>query len=226
MTCLLLFSICRDLVERYGTRAWTRVAAELGTGRPAAAVLQHWVREFQRTPAALSTTPAAAAAGGGGGGGVLETPGGGAAVGVGSAATGAAGHNRYTPRRPRRREKGIQLDEALQRRLVFLVEQQHGAQWEVVGEKMRMAPEVVQQHYEAINHRRKLKEGCWTPGEDVCLLQAVERVGRQWSKVARLLPGRTAKQCKGRYNNNLRPGLVMTPFTQGDAVKLKEVRIA
>jgi hypothetical protein len=47
----------------------------------------------------------------------------------------------------------------------------------------------------------------------------------QWVKVAKMLPGRTAKQCEARYHTHVKPGLALKPFSQEEAVKLKEVRL-
>lgn len=48
-------------------------------------------------------------------------------------------------------------------------------------------------------------------------MRAVELYGMQWSKVAQMLPGRTGQQCRERYCNVARPGLmeqIDRPWTQ------------
>jgi hypothetical protein len=140
-------------VNQYGTRAWSRIAEELGTDRPAAAVLRQWVREFQSAPAGVATAPTA-------------TPAGAPEAAAAVTATGPA-----TEEKPKPPRMTLRLDKPLERRLVRLVEEQYGTQWEVVGEMMGMEPELAQQHYEALQKRRKLQEGSWAPAEDVCLLQ-------------------------------------------------------
>ena len=44
----------------------------------------------------------------------------------------------------------------------------------------------------------------WTPTEDQILLEAVGVENRDWSAIARSLPGRTSKQCWHRFHNNLK----------------------
>ena len=49
--------------------------------------------------------------------------------------------------------------------------------------------------------------GRWTNVEDVQLIQAVKQHGRQWHKVADLLPGRTDDQCAKRWREKLDPSI-------------------
>jgi hypothetical protein len=39
----------------------------------------------------------------------------------------------------------------------------------------------------------------WTPEEDVKLIQAIEKLGKNWVSVAALVPGRTNVQCRSRW---------------------------
>lgn len=50
----------------------------------------------------------------------------------------------------------------------------------------------------SINH------GPWTPEEDSALLKFHEQLGRQWTKIAKLMPGRTENSVKSRYASLLR----------------------
>lgn len=45
-----------------------------------------------------------------------------------------------------------------------------------------------------------LVKGPWTPEEDTTLLQLVQKFGaKNWSNIAKNLPGRIGKQCRERY---------------------------
>lgn len=55
--------------------------------------------------------------------------------------------------------------------------------------------------------------GVWTEYEDELLVRAVSRLGTsRWVDVARLVPSRTAKQCRERWANRLNPTLKREPF--------------
>lgn len=51
------------------------------------------------------------------------------------------------------------------------------------------------------------KKGPWSKHEDELLLKAVAISGKEWSKVAKLVPGRTEVQCRERYVNHLDPNV-------------------
>lgn len=51
----------------------------------------------------------------------------------------------------------------------------------------------------------KLKRGRWTEREDQVLMEAHEKLGPSWHKIAQLIPGRTDDQCSKRYNDVLDP---------------------
>lgn len=57
---------------------------------------------------------------------------------------------------------------------------------------------------------------CWSPEEDLCLLQLVETYGPQnWSLIAKSLgSGRNGKSCRLRWFNQLDPNLKKEAFTQ------------
>ena len=52
-----------------------------------------------------------------------------------------------------------------------------------------------------------LKRGRWTEDEDRVLLEAFEKMGSVWNKIAQLIPGRTDDQCSKRYNDVLDPSV-------------------
>eukprot|EP00924_Labyrinthula_sp_SR-Ha-C_P008047 snap_masked-scaffold_11-processed-gene-1.37-mRNA-1 protein AED:0.26 eAED:0.26 QI:0/-1/0/1/-1/1/1/0/366 len=49
-----------------------------------------------------------------------------------------------------------------------------------------------------------INHGPWTPEEDELLLKLHEEVGRQWTRIAKLLPGRTENAVKSRYSSLFR----------------------
>lgn len=52
-----------------------------------------------------------------------------------------------------------------------------------------------------------LKRGRWTEEEDRILLEAFNKMGSVWNKIAQLIPGRTDDQCSKRYNDVLDPSV-------------------
>eukprot|EP00300_Choanocystis_sp_HF-7_P008408 c15884_g1_i3.p1 GENE.c15884_g1_i3~~c15884_g1_i3.p1 ORF type:complete len:218 (-),score=26.59 c15884_g1_i3:125-778(-) len=53
-----------------------------------------------------------------------------------------------------------------------------------------------------------LNRGPWTTDEDDIFLQALQDIGKRWSMIARLLPGRTVTAVKNRYVSLCRAGVV------------------
>jgi hypothetical protein len=66
----------------------------------------------------------------------------------------------------------------------------------------------------------------FTPDEDLTLRTLVERCGtKSWEDIAKEMPGRTARQCRDRYNNYLLGSLVMSPWTpEEDAIIVERYR--
>ena len=57
--------------------------------------------------------------------------------------------------------------------------------------------------------------GPWTPAEDAVLMSAVKEGGaKNWSIVARHLPGRIGKQCRERWHNHLNPNICKLAWTE------------
>ena len=60
-------------------------------------------------------------------------------------------------------------------------------------------------------------KGAWSPAEDELLLRAIEGHGtRKWSVLAAHLPGRTGKQCRERWHNQLNPDISKLPWTAAE----------
>lgn len=63
----------------------------------------------------------------------------------------------------------------------------------------------------------------WSAEEDVVLSNLVEKFGaRNWSLLARSVPGRTGKSCRLRWCNQLDPSLKRNPFT-GINTKIRDL---
>ncbi|KAL2940422.1 Transcription factor MYB1 [Bienertia sinuspersici] len=59
--------------------------------------------------------------------------------------------------------------------------------------------------------------GPWSPEEDAILSELVSKFGaRNWSLIARGIPGRSGKSCRLRWCNQLDPGVKRKPFTDNN----------
>jgi hypothetical protein len=69
--------------------------------------------------------------------------------------------------------------------------------------------------------------GTWTEDEDLKLKAAVQtHGGKNWNKIAAMVPGRTPKQCSNRWHNALDPSVTLTAgstgkWTEDEDLKLK-----
>ncbi|CAM9240784.1 unnamed protein product [Ectocarpus sp. 4 AP-2014] len=59
-----------------------------------------------------------------------------------------------------------------------------------------------------------VKRGLWTKEEDQKLKEVAAAMEYKWSHVAKLMGGRTYKQCRERYTNYLKEGLNVGPWTK------------
>ena len=71
------------------------------------------------------------------------------------------------------------------------------------------------------------KKSKWTPDEDKLLIDSVNKHGMgNWSLVSQSVPGRTGKQCRERWINQLCPALNKDNWTpQEDAILIQQQRI-
>ncbi|KAJ3444089.1 myb protein [Anaeramoeba flamelloides] len=69
----------------------------------------------------------------------------------------------------------------------------------------------------------KSRKGSWEEYEDMLLIEAVKKFEtHSWTKIANLVPSRTAKQCRERWINQLNPDLVHGNWTkEEDEIILK-----
>ncbi|KAK1826878.1 Homeodomain-like protein, partial [Podospora conica] len=72
-------------------------------------------------------------------------------------------------------------------------------------------------HYSLANTLRK---GTWNKEEDAKLLEAVERYGFRWSKVAKVVGSRNGDQCWKRYFDALDPRIDKSPWTEAEDERL------
>ena len=60
--------------------------------------------------------------------------------------------------------------------------------------------------------------------EDATLVRLVKEIGNgSWTKIAKRMPKRTAKQCRDRYNNYLKEGVKTTKWTPEEDKLLNEL---
>lgn len=71
------------------------------------------------------------------------------------------------------------------------------------------------------------KKSKWTPDEDTLLRNLVKKEGtNNWSLIAESIPGRTGKQCRERWLNQLRPDLTKNNWTpHEDSILIHQQRI-
>jgi hypothetical protein len=69
-----------------------------------------------------------------------------------------------------------------------------------------------------------LLKGLWRPSEDQTIMDFVAHNGtKSWAQLSQLLPGRTGKQCRERWFNNLRPMTKRGPWTSKEDKRLMEL---
>ncbi|CAD8075235.1 unnamed protein product [Paramecium primaurelia] len=61
------------------------------------------------------------------------------------------------------------------------------------------------QKFRKLQDQDKRTKRKWSTEEDKILLESFEQYGRQWIKIAEKLPGRTSKQVRDRYVNQINP---------------------
>ncbi|KAK9238671.1 Homeodomain-like protein [Lipomyces kononenkoae] len=71
-----------------------------------------------------------------------------------------------------------------------------------------------------MSHRR----GPWSAAEDARLLQLINSQGpTNWVRISQLLGTRTAKQCRERYHQNLKPSLNHSPISAEEGVLIESL---
>lgn len=88
------------------------------------------------------------------------------------------------------------------------------ASWSVIGRKLGKTGIQCRQRWERVLNPNLIK-GSWTQEEDKIIMDFVQQNGtKSWSRLAKIVEGRTGKQCRERYLNHLDPSVVRTPWTQ------------
>lgn len=93
--------------------------------------------------------------------------------------------------------------------------------WQLIAAEMkgRTGQQCLQRWAKSINPA--IDRSKWKPEEIEILKRAVQLYGQgNWTKVQRLLPGRTDMQCRERYCNITTPALVRTKLTSEELEKL------
>jgi hypothetical protein len=64
-----------------------------------------------------------------------------------------------------------------------------------------------------VNDSSLINHGAWSQMEDELLASGVRRFGsKKWTEIAKMVPNRTAKQCRERWCNRLAPTVRHEPF--------------
>ncbi|KAK4137959.1 hypothetical protein BT67DRAFT_447643 [Trichocladium antarcticum] len=68
------------------------------------------------------------------------------------------------------------------------------------------------------------KRGPWSQAEDGCLLQLINQTGQlNWVQISKAMGSRTAKQCRERFHQNLKPSLNQAPIGQQEGHQIESL---
>jgi hypothetical protein len=110
-------------------------------------------------------------------------------------------------------------------RLIHLVNPDGPSDWAFISHSFpgKSQQQVIERWTKVLDPR--LTKGAWTGFEDRTVIAYVEANGpRQWSKLAKLMPGRLGKMCRERWVNHLDPAINHSPFTPEEDQKIIELR--
>ena len=87
------------------------------------------------------------------------------------------------------------------------------------GAGVAQKPPIVPVYHHSVSSRPPVHGGGrtrkWTPEEDALMIQLVQQYGtRHWGNIGKALTGRTGKQCRERWHNQLDPSINKAPWTQ------------
>jgi hypothetical protein len=108
--------------------------------------------------------------------------------------------------------------------LLSLVSTTHPNAWSSMAKQFpnKTAPQISGRWEKVLNPR--LIKGGWTREEDEVILRFVEDYGaKDWAKLARLINGRTGKQCRERFKNHLDPEVMHESWTPEEDRRLIEL---
>jgi hypothetical protein len=75
------------------------------------------------------------------------------------------------------------------------------------SKKIQKSPQTQSASPKESRRRPNRKRNDWRPEEDARLLDLMKEFGQSWAMISSKLPGRTGKQVRDRYVNNLAPGI-------------------
>lgn len=107
-------------------------------------------------------------------------------------------------------------DEALRRAVA-----EYGGKWKVIAQIVgtRSAPQCIHRWRKSV--QPGIRRSKWTQEEDDALRRAVTQLGMMWTKVAKMVPGRTDVQCRERWVNILDPEICHLPWSAKDDAELR-----
>eukprot|EP00039_Didymoeca_costata_P026717 m.16487 g.16487 ORF g.16487 m.16487 type:complete len:521 (-) comp5712_c0_seq1:144-1706(-) len=125
----------------------------------------------------------------------------------------------------RGRKSSLIWTEAEDSLLMQAVKTHNGKNWKAIADMVGMHRSNIQ-----CKHRWQkvldpnLVKGPWSPEEDRQIVSLVMKYGpKRWSFIAKHLQGRTGKQCRERWVNQLDPKIKKEPWTAEEDAKLQEV---
>jgi hypothetical protein len=76
-----------------------------------------------------------------------------------------------------------------------------------------------QSRWQVLSRGTKIR-GSWLKEEDFRLEELVKKGFKFWREIASHMPGRSSKQCRERWQQNLQPSLLRTPYTAEEDEKI------
>lgn len=116
-------------------------------------------------------------------------------------------------RRPRKKSNNLWSAEQDQR-LSKLVAQYGTKDWKIIAVKEGVHTLGQCADRWELKLNPDIKMGNWTPEEDKVITDWVAKYGLKWVDLAKEMPGRTRKNCRGRWHNCLDPNINRGPWTQ------------
>ena len=73
-------------------------------------------------------------------------------------------------------------------------------------------------------NEKRMYRSPWSRKQDEIVRACVKKYGEcKWARIALLIPGRTGKQCRERWHNQLRPGIKTGAWSASEDARLIEV---